>query len=111
MNTLRTQKLINQFESLNAESVDQLINLYADDALRTAKPISLSVRNEKLENVLALCFRDQLLSYTISDKTIVVKRKYAEPTIVAAIEPEAVAPPDIKGKVTDNNGAPLPIVS
>jgi len=32
MNTLRTQKLINQFESLNAESVDQLINLYADDA-------------------------------------------------------------------------------
>jgi TonB-dependent starch-binding outer membrane protein SusC len=97
------------FEDIRKQTGFQF--LYADDALRTAKPISLSVRNEKLENVLALCFRDQLLSYTISDKTIVVKRKYAEPTVVAAIEPEAVAPPDIKGKVTDNNGAPLADVS
>lgn len=97
------------FEDIRKQTGFQF--LYADDALRTAKPVSLSVRNEKLENVLALCFKDQLLSYTISDKTIVVKRKYAEPTVTATVLPEIVAPPDVRGKVTDNNGAPLADVS
>ncbi|MFN3667472.1 MAG: carboxypeptidase-like regulatory domain-containing protein, partial [Sediminibacterium sp.] len=97
------------FEDIRKQTGFQF--LYADDAIKNAKPISLSVRNEKLENVLALCFKDQLLSYTISDKTIVVKRKFPEPEVTGSVQPEPIAPPDVKGKVTDNNGTPLADVS
>ncbi|MBL0884487.1 MAG: STN domain-containing protein, partial [Chitinophagaceae bacterium] len=50
------------FEDIRKQTGFQF--LYADDALKTAKPVSIAVRNEKLENVLAICFKDQLLSYT-----------------------------------------------
>lgn len=97
------------FEDIRKQTGFQF--LYADEALRTAKPVTLSVKREKLENVLALCFKDQSLSYTISDKTIVVKRKMPEPTAPALPEVEPLLPPDVKGKVTDNNGLPLADVS
>ncbi len=97
------------FEDIRKQTGFQF--LYADDALKTAKPISLSVRKEKLENVLALCFKDQLLTYTITDKTIVVKRKTPEPIVIPGIQPAPVIVPDVKGRVTDNNGQPLADVS
>ncbi|MFN7280650.1 MAG: carboxypeptidase-like regulatory domain-containing protein, partial [bacterium] len=88
--------------------------LYADEALKTARPVSVSVRNAELAEVLADCFRDQPLTYTISDRTIIVKRRQAIP-IVEATKTEAVADEkvaiDVRGTVTDNGGQPLSGVS
>ncbi len=83
---------------------------YADDALKNAKPVSLSVRRESLEKVLDLCFRDQPLSYTLTDNTIIVRKKTETPETAVA-EPEAPLFRDVSGKVTDAQGLPLAGVS
>lgn len=88
--------------------------LYADEALKTARPVSVSVRNADLSEVLADCFRDQPLTYTISDRTIIVKRRQAIPTtevvtsVVEEVEKIAI---DVRGTVTDPAGQPLSGVS
>jgi TonB-linked SusC/RagA family outer membrane protein len=97
------------FEDIRKQTGYQF--LYADDAIKLAKPVSLSVKNEKLSAVLDLCFKDQLLGYTISENTIIVKQNVAEKTIAPTIVYEPLLPPDFKGKVTDNNGKPLSDVS
>lgn len=102
-NNLSIQKI---FEDIRKQTGYQFF--YADEALKFAKPVSLSVKREQLAHVLDLCFKDQALSFTISDKTIVVKRKVEQMPVP---EPEPVIPPDQKGRVTDATGAPLADVS
>lgn len=88
--------------------------LYADEALRAAHPVSVSVRNAELPEVLADCFRDQPVDYTISERTIVVKRRLpvavsaAVPPVTIAVE---VVAREVRGTVTDPSGQPLPGVS
>lgn len=84
---------------------------YADEVMRTAKNVSLSVRKEPLVKVLDLCFRDQDLSYTISENTIIVKRKPLVPQV--SIAPPVPEIPDIRvqGKITDDKNSPLAGVS
>lgn len=96
------------FEDIRQQTGYQFF--YIDETLRSAGPVTLSVRNESLEKVLALCFRDQPLTYTISDKTIIVKRKAAGQTALAS---PAAAPVDtaVKGRVVDEIGQPLEGVS
>ena len=83
---------------------------YADEVLNSAKKVSLSVKKESVENVLNLCFSDQQLTYSISENTIVVKRKsiVAEPIAPVVTEPAAT---DVRGKITDDKGQPLAGVS
>lgn len=83
---------------------------YVDEVLNTAKKVSLSVKNESIENVLNLCFADQELTYNISENTIVVKKKplVAEPTPPVVVQPVAT---DVTGKITDDKGQPLSGVS
>jgi TonB-dependent starch-binding outer membrane protein SusC len=94
------------FEDIRKQTGYQF--LYADEILKQAKPISIAVSNEKLETVLAICFKDQLLEYTISEKTIIVKPKVLLPSL-QVVQPTLapMPPPDIRGRVTDNSGKPL----
>lgn len=86
--------------------------LYADEVLRTARPVNLSVRNAELSDVLAECFRDQPVTYTISDRTIVVKRKVAASVSEPAMSPAvAETAREVRGRVTDAAGQPLQGVS
>ncbi|HVV06970.1 MAG TPA: TonB-dependent receptor [Puia sp.] len=96
------------FEKIRQQTGYQFF--YVDELLRSAAPVTISVRNESLDKVLALCFRDQPLTYTISDKTIIVKRRPAES---AAGLPSPAAPADItiKGRVMDDTGTPMEGVS
>ncbi|MEN9598964.1 MAG: hypothetical protein RL596_1275 [Bacteroidota bacterium] len=98
------------FEDIRKQTGYQF--LYADEILKQAKPISIAVSNEKLETVLAICFKDQLLEYTISEKTIIVKPKVLLPSL-QVVQPTLapMPPPDIRGRVTDNSGKPLADVS
>lgn len=83
---------------------------YADEVLRTAKKVSLSVKQEAVEKVLDICFVGQQLAYNISENTIVVKRKTDQHLTAAPVVVVPVAT-DVRGKVTDDKGQPLPGVS
>lgn len=90
------------FEKIQAQtSYDFLYN--ADD-LKASKLITLDVKNTNLKDALDDCFKNQPLSYTIENTTILITRK-APPTVAQA------AKKTITGVVTDTTGAPLPGVT
>jgi len=74
--------------------------VYSQEAMTEAKPVSIEVNNESLENVLRLSFTDQPLGYSIQDNFIIIK----------VGEKKKVLPPatiDIRGKVVNENNEPL----
>ena len=83
--------------------------LYNDEALSKAAPVTISVVNKSLENVLALCFKGQPLSYIIENNSIVVKTKSNPPSFHDQLTPnELQAPPiDVSGRVVNEKGEPL----
>jgi TonB-linked SusC/RagA family outer membrane protein len=81
--------------------------LYTEGILNKAKPVTIKV-NATLDEVLGLIFTDQPLSYTISNYTIVVKEK--EQSLFNKIKSVFFAT-EIAGKITDENGNPLPGVT
>ncbi|HVZ24411.1 MAG TPA: SusC/RagA family TonB-linked outer membrane protein, partial [Sediminibacterium sp.] len=99
------------FENIRKQTGFQFF--YADDALKVAKAVSLSVKKEPLKNVLDLVFKDQPLTYTITaDNTIVIRRKETTPQIAESAPVPAPAPdPVIRGKVTDEHDQPMVGVS
>lgn len=79
--------------------------LCTSEQMEQAHNVSMQVKNVPLETALDLCFENQSLTYVISDKTIIVKRKtFLEPVQRAA---DIV----IKGKVGNDKGEPLPGVT
>jgi TonB-linked SusC/RagA family outer membrane protein len=77
---------------------------YKVELLRDAKKVTLETRNADLEEVLRQCFKDQPLTYTVVDRTIVVKEKMYPPA-----EATSQAPPIIiTGQVIGEDGKPLP---
>ena len=74
--------------------------VYSEEAMKEAKPVSIEVNNESLENVLRLFFTNQLLGYSIQDNFIIIKvdeKKKAIPTATI----------DIRGKVVNEKDEPL----
>lgn len=80
--------------------------LYTDEQLQHLPKVSLELKNASLQTALDACFQGQPLSYSISDKVIIIKRK-------ALQAPAEIAPPDqeIKGRITNEKGEPLPGVT
>ncbi|WP_206073073.1 TonB-dependent receptor [Pontibacter flavimaris] len=77
--------------------------LYNDEQLQQAKPVTLSLQDATLERALAECFENQPLTYSLVEKTIVVKPAEEKKTQQAAIT--------VTGKVTDKEGVALPGVT
>jgi TonB-linked SusC/RagA family outer membrane protein len=83
--------------------------IYSNEVLQKAKPLNVDVTNVDLDEVLKDVFSNQPLTYTIQDKIIIVKSKdFITPNLKNVSAPVLV---DIKGKVIDVNGQPLPGVS
>ncbi|MDR6781570.1 TonB-linked SusC/RagA family outer membrane protein [Pedobacter africanus] len=82
---------------------------YDLNALKNAKKIDLSVQNETLEEVLKRCFEDQPFTFVIKDKAVIVKPRERQTALnnTTVVQQKI----DIKGKVTDDKGEPLPGVS
>jgi len=72
--------------------------LYTDEVLEGAQKVDIKITNASIESVLDRCFRDQPLTYSIVEHTVVVQRKQ-----------ENNAPPgtEVHGQVTDTVGRPL----
>ncbi|MDP4283833.1 MAG: SusC/RagA family TonB-linked outer membrane protein [Bacteroidota bacterium] len=100
-NNISLQKV---FEQIRKETGYQFF--YADEVLSTAKKVSLNIRKGSIEEVLDSSFKNQQLSYVISDKTIIVKRKVIVPEddVLPISPPTAI---EIKGKIVDEKGQPL----
>lgn len=77
--------------------------LYSADLIRSAEPVSVSLKNARINDALAIIFNKQPLAYIINKNNVTIKRKPAP-------APEAIVFP-VRGTVTDSKGTPLPGVS
>lgn len=78
---------------------------YDKEVLKNANMVSINLSNTKINDALEACFKNQPLSYSITDKTIVVKAK--DKTLFERIS-GFIKSINITGKVLDEQGQPLP---
>ncbi|WP_165503589.1 SusC/RagA family TonB-linked outer membrane protein [Pedobacter hiemivivus] len=78
---------------------------YSNELLRKANPVTIHVKEASLEEVLAICFRNQPLVYKVEDKAVMLKEK--ESTFLDKVI-SAFADVDVRIIVTDESGLPLP---
>ncbi|MDP4131284.1 MAG: STN domain-containing protein, partial [Bacteroidota bacterium] len=69
--TTKDESLEKVFRSIKAQTGYQF--LYNDQMLDNAPLVTLQLTNATLEDALMACFRNQGLTYTIVEKTIIVK--------------------------------------
>ncbi|WP_353138752.1 TonB-dependent receptor [Pseudopedobacter sp.] len=74
---------------------------YKYKEIENARPVNVNLRNVTLQQALEQAFNGQPFVYSIEDKTIIVKKISEKKSPVSL-------PIDIKGKVTDEKGEPLP---
>lgn len=77
--------------------------VFANDLVSQAKPVTISVKDAPLRDVLESCFAGQPFSYQLTDKFIIVKKKSLPDAPAMVIPP----PLPIKGRITDTLGNPL----
>jgi TonB-linked SusC/RagA family outer membrane protein len=82
---------------------------YDLEMLQKTKPVTISVKNSSIEEVLKQCFDGQPLTYDIDQKTIIVKKKIEGSAITSGRSSKLAVV--ISGRVTDETNVPLPNVS
>ncbi|MDB5146276.1 MAG: SusC/RagA family TonB-linked outer membrane protein, partial [Mucilaginibacter sp.] len=122
--------MITVFASVSAKSFSQTVTLHEKDVsvkqvlkyiekqsgyhvmLVNVKPeitlmdkININLERVTVEEALNACFRDKPITYTIIQGTIIIKKKEEE------IKAEATESIEIRGKVVDEKGQPLPGVN
>jgi TonB-linked SusC/RagA family outer membrane protein len=102
----RDTPLTQIFTDLGKQSGYQFF--YNERLLERASKVDVKIKNGTLEEALNLCFKDQPFSYEILDKIVVIKEK--DKTIFDRIAAYITAV-QIKGRVTDQRGHPIPGVS
>lgn len=73
--TLRQKNVSMEVIFKSIEKQTEYVFLYDNLELQNAHNVSIDVKNVPLEQVLNLCFKNQLLTYKIFDKTIVLRKK------------------------------------
>ena len=81
---------------------------YNLEDIKKAKRVDISVNNETLEEVLKRCFEGQPFTYMFKDKTVIIKDNVAD---IIPAKSTSVQKLELKGKVTDEKGGPLPGVN
>ena len=83
---------------------------YNKDLIEKAAPIDVSLKNATVENALLACLKDQQLTYSIINNTIVIQEKNLyKPDIFLHTSYVSPLPPPvtIKGRVVNRGGSPL----
>lgn len=80
--------------------------IYADQAFKNAKPVTVKLTDADIHKALAMCFQGQPLEYEISDKTVMIKAKKND--IVYSTN-EMILPfkIEIRGRVVDERNQPV----
>ena len=93
------------FQDIRAQTgYDFFYNL---KTLEGAGKVTLNVRNASIAEALDACFRGLPLTYTITDKIVVINQKPTPPRPVPTADANPSANNDIHGRVTDSLGNPL----
>jgi TonB-linked SusC/RagA family outer membrane protein len=103
--SLKSSSLVKAFAEIERQTGYSFV--YGKEQLANARAVDIDVKEEKLETVLALLFKDQPLTYTITGKYISIKQKQASPNSLRGNDEGVTTQPppiDITGKVTDENG-------
>jgi len=83
--------------------------VFNSDLLKGTKPVTISVKNMELNRVLEQIFKDQPVSFSIEDQTVVVKWKENEKAVLSANTAWRIANIiDVKGRVLDMTGKAIP---
>ena len=83
--------------------------LVEEQLLEKAGKVTIKVQDMPVNEVLAICLRNEKLNYIIDGGAIIVRPKPAD---LVPVNPGPPLPPiEIKGVVTDENGKPLPDAS
>lgn len=98
--SLKNASLQKVFKEINRQTGYEFF--FKDELLKQAGKLDVNVKNLLLEDVLKYCLNNKPLTFTIIDKTIVIKEKNAQES--APAEP---LPVPVKGRVTDTSGQPL----
>ena len=83
--------------------------VYKESLFEGLAPITIDVKDATINEVLEKCLKGQPFAYLLEGSVIVIRKNNPPP----AVEP-VVSPPssiEIKGRVTDENGKPLPDAS
>lgn len=107
--TQRNASLPQIFQEIEAQTGFRFF--YDNNLVRKLDNISISAKNEDLELVLNRCLKDAPLTFVIINKTIVIKKKSKASLTRDPLTPPEPAPLQIRGRVTDEKGEPLPGVS
>jgi len=78
---------------------------YNVELLQQAGTISIDVKNVSLEKAMEQCLKDKLLSYSVVQKTIVIKP--IETNSFKPVNRLSLPPSEIKGKVVDEKGVAM----
>lgn len=108
--TLKVKKAALQDILLDIQQQSGYDFLYSSDLLLNARPVTMSVKNASIDEVISICMQDQPFAYVINQKTVTIKPRAEsklDPLNLQALQ-IVVA---ISGKVVDENGQPLPGVS
>jgi TonB-linked SusC/RagA family outer membrane protein len=80
---------------------------YKEKLLKNTKNVNIKVANASIEEVLAICLNDQLLTYSLIDKIIVIKKQHPVISITKDPVPSPVSI-EVRGiVVSDSTGQPL----
>jgi TonB-linked SusC/RagA family outer membrane protein len=80
--------------------------LCTTELLDLAGRVNLEAKNISLQQALQQCLQNTPLTYSIVEKTIVIKQKQIEKPVIPVVAIPAADIP-IKGRITDENGTPL----
>ncbi|HWW43168.1 TonB-dependent receptor [Pedobacter sp.] len=101
-----TKKNASLEEVLSAiESQSGYTVLFNSNVLQRAKAVTINLKNSSLTDALDAVFAGQMLTYTIDNKSIVVKNKTLSLVDQAIQYFKAI---DVKGVILDEGGGPLP---
>lgn len=83
--------------------------IYIRQVISKSRPVNIQVENKPLEETLKIIFADQPLDFKIYNRTIVISERTSQAsTFFAPVLNKNI---DVKGKVVDETGQPMPGVS
>lgn len=77
---------------------------YKDELLQNIGTVDVVVKNATVETLLDECFKQLPLTYSIVEKTIIIKKKAA---LLSDEEEHTIPLAEIKGQIKDNEGNPV----
>src|SRR5699024_5377005 len=85
------------------EKKSEYVFFYLDDVLDVNRKVTVSAKNETVENILKQVLNPKSNSYLVSDRQIYILKENHQNTSIKTKQQQR----EIKGKVTDENGEPL----